>query len=136
MLHKLDPLFLFNEIANTQNNQYPHFNLKKIDEDKTMIEIALAGIPKEAIDIEFSKNQLTISFQADKDEQEYYFKGISNKSFKRQFKLHEYIKVVSADMENGILIILLEKVIPEELKPKKIQIGLMNEIKPKQFLSE
>jgi molecular chaperone IbpA len=130
---KFDQLFLFHEILNNQNNQYPHFNLKKIDEDKTMIEIALAGIPKEDIDIEFSKNQLSISFQAEKDEQTYFFKGISNKSFKRQFKLHEYIKVVSAEMENGILSILLEKVIPDEMKPKKIEIG---STKTKQFLTE
>ena len=116
-------------------DNYPPYNVIKIDDDHFSIELALAGIDKEALDIELDQNQLTIStkkvgvptdegkFEDKITELEYLHKGISNRSFSRSFTLADHDIVTGADMHNGILKVSLERQLPEELKPRKIDIS-------------
>ena len=106
-------------------DNYPPYNVIKIDDDHFAIELALAGIDKEALDIQVDQNQLTISTEkAETDEElEYLHKGISQRGFSRSFTLADHVIVQGADMRNGILKVNLERQLPEELKPRKIDIS-------------
>ena len=109
----------------TGKDNYPPYNVIKIDDDHFFIELALAGIPREALDIQVDQNQLTISTEkAETDEElEYLHKGISQRGFSRSFTLADHVIVQGADMVNGVLKISLERQLPEELKPRKIDIS-------------
>ena len=106
-------------------DNYPPYNVIKIDDDHFAIELALAGIDKEALDIQVDQNQLTISTEkAETDEElEYLHKGISQRGFSRSFTLADHVIVQGADMVDGVLKISLERQLPEELKPRKIDIS-------------
>lgn len=115
-----------------ENTNYPPYNIIKHDAENYCIEIAVAGFTKEDISISKEKEILTIEGkQADwrnvadrgKENQEYLHKGLASRSFKRTFTLHDEIIVKSADMENGILCIELERIVPEEDKPQEIKIS-------------
>ena len=109
----------------TGKDNYPPYNVIKIDDDHFFIELALAGIPRDALDIEVDQNQLTISTEkAESDEElEYLHKGISQRGFSRSFTLADHVIVKGADMIDGVLKISLERQLPEELKPRKIDIS-------------
>ena len=106
-------------------DNYPPYNVIKIDDDHFAIELALAGIDKEALDIQVDQNQLTISTEkVESDEElEYLHKGISQRGFSRSFTLADHVIVQGADMVNGVLKISLERQLPDELKPRKIDIS-------------
>ena len=106
-------------------DNYPPYNVIKIDDDHFAIELALAGIDKEALDIQVDQNQLTISTEkVESDEElEYLHKGISQRGFSRSFTLADHVIVQGADMRNGILKVNLERQLPDELKPRKIDIS-------------
>ena len=102
---------------------YPPYNVIQ-DGDDYVIEIALAGINKKDIDITLQENTLTVSYQSSEEEEsdKKLYKGIAQRSFKRQFNLSEDIEVEGANFVNGMLNIFLQRIIPEEKKPKKIKI--------------
>ena len=102
---------------------YPPYNVLQ-DGDNFVIEIALAGIAKKDLNIELQENTLTISYESsdDVDKMERVYKGIAQRSFKRQFTLSEDIVVEGANFKDGMLNIFLKRVIPEEKKPKQIKI--------------
>jgi len=101
--------------------KYPPHNIIKED-DKFKIEMALAGFAKEDISIEVKDKTLRVTGKPLEDAKDYVFKGISSKRFEKSFMLGEHIKVIDADMVNGLLSISLEEIIPEENKPLTIQI--------------
>ena len=103
---------------------YPPYNIIKKNERDYAIEIAVAGFKSNEIDITSEGNKLTVVGKA-KTEQagEYLHKGIANRDFSHDFTLAETVIVRSADIEDGLLIIKLENVIPEEKLPRKILIG-------------
>ena len=104
---------------------YPFYNIKKVGESKYQIQLALAGWSKSEIEIELSDGRLTVrgNVADDQDDQaEYFFKGISKRAFTRSFVLNDQVVVHGAEFLNGILSILLERVIPESKKPRKIEI--------------
>ena len=104
---------------------YPPYNIRKVDENKYVIEIAVAGFAKQDIEIEMQDGTLTIKGQTDAVEtpEEYIFKGIADRAFTRKFTLADSVEVKNADMINGLLKIWIERFIPEEKKSKKINIG-------------
>jgi molecular chaperone IbpA len=110
--------------GNTTTNNYPPYNIVKIDDEKIVMEFAVAGFGKDEVAITTEKNVLTI--KADKtetdSEKKYLHKGIAARKFTRSFTLPEYYEVESAGMDNGILYIDLIKNVPEEKKPKAITI--------------
>jgi molecular chaperone IbpA len=111
--------------ANSKSDgNYPPHNVVKLDDTHYVIEVAVAGFSEDEIDVELKENVLTVKGeQIKKDEEiEYLHKGISARNFVRTFPLAEHIEVRGATVKNGILAIALEQLVPEEDKPKKIQI--------------
>jgi molecular chaperone IbpA len=108
---------------------YPPYNVVKYDDDHFAIELAVAGFNDGDISITVEKNLLAIkgeqtqSLDELEKEVEYLHRGISARSFSRTFTLAEYVEVVGAKVENGILTVELERKVPEEQKPKTIQIS-------------
>jgi molecular chaperone IbpA len=102
---------------------YPPYNIVKVNDDKIVMEFAVAGFKKDEISVTTEKNVLSI--KADKpetDNKKYLHKGIAARKFTRSFNLPEYFEVESAGHEDGILYIDLIKNVPEEKKPKSIKI--------------
>lgn len=109
--------------AGTHTSSYPPYNVVRINDDKVVMEFAVAGFKKDEISISTEKNVLSIKAEKeDTDEKEYLYKGIAARKFTRSFALPEYYEVESAGFEDGILYIDLIKNVPEEKKPKQIAI--------------
>ena len=122
-------------------NTYPPYNINRHSPHKFDIEIAVAGFAEEELDVEYKDSSLTIQGKKeDKETDNYLYKGIANRSFRRHFHLEDYTEPPGASIKDGLLTIHLEKIIPEELKPKKIKIGKGSTKtavgKDKEFLSE
>ena len=102
---------------------YPPFNIKKITDNKYAIEVALAGFTKQDIEIELDGGKLVITGNVETKEvnEQFIFKGISNKPFTRQFTLADNVEIEGAEFINGMLKIWLETITPETSK-KKIDI--------------
>ena len=112
-------------IQKTAGVAYPPFNLKKTDENKYAIELAVAGFGKQDIELTLEDNKLVIKGNTAVDSEEaadYLHKGIADRAFTRTFSLADNVVVNNAEMINGILKIWLEHIIPEDKKPKKIEI--------------
>ena len=110
------------------NANYPPYNIKKIDENNYFIEVALAGFSKEDIDVELKDNALTIRNKVkekviDDEINGVIHKGISTRQFERAFTIAEDIKIKDAELKNGLLSINLERIIPEEKKPRLIKVN-------------
>ena len=97
----------------------------KVSDDDYLIEIAVAGFTLDDLDIEQDERTLTVKGEIAKQEDEpsYIHKGISQKKFKRVFRLSEYVYVDGASLKDGILSINLKFELPEEKRPRKISIG-------------
>ena len=107
------------------SNSYPPYNISKVDDNNYIIEMALAGFNKDDIEIELADSELTVRSKKREDSKKdvnLIHQGISHRSFNRKFTLSEEILVKNAEMKNGMLIIKLEKFIPENKKPKLISI--------------
>lgn len=104
---------------------YPPYNIKKIEDNKYVIEIAVAGFGQQDIEVEMNEDTLTVRGQIESklEEADYIFKGIADRSFKRSFTLADSVEVKNAELLNGMLKIWLERFIPEEKKPKKIPVS-------------
>ena len=111
--------------ANTKADNYPPHNVVQLDDTHFVIELAVAGFAESEIDVELADNVLTVKGETDRTDREqskYLHKGISTRNFTRSFPLAENIEVRNATVQNGILAVDLEMVIPEEKKAKKIAI--------------
>jgi molecular chaperone IbpA len=113
---------------NEKQSTYPPYNIELLAEDKYRITMAIAGFAKDEVSIEVQENTLqVIGTKADKEasntERKFLHKGISERSFERKFQLGDHVKVLAADLENGLLHVDLERVVPESKKPRKIEIG-------------
>ena len=107
------------------SSSYPPYNISKVDDNNYIIEMALAGFNKDDIEIELADSELTVRSKKREDSNKdvnLIHQGISHRSFNRKFTLSEEILVKNAEMKNGMLIIKLEKFIPENKKPKLISI--------------
>ena len=109
-----------------ESSGYPPYNIQKTEDFKFEIEMALAGFDKKDINIEVAEGVLTVKSIKDKDSSatdEYtLYKGISQRNFTRKFTLADDIVVNDAKLENGMLTIYLERIVPEEKKPRLITI--------------
>lgn len=109
----------------TNTNTYPPYDIVKITDNKYVIEMALAGFSKKDVEIRVTDGELVVnSANSNKksDNNDIIHKGISYRSFQRKFTLSEDIYVKDAEMNNGMLKIILERKIPEHKKPKLISI--------------
>ena len=100
---------------------YPPYNIKKVDDTHYTIEMAVAGFSQSDIEITLDGNKLTITGKTTDDAEggEFLFKGIANRAFTRWFALEDNVEVKDAELFNGMLKIALERLVPEEKKPKK-----------------
>ncbi len=104
---------------------YPPFDIERHGEDGYRITLAVAGFRPDDIEIVAQQNQLTVTGRrADaKGDGQYLHRGITARPFERRFQLADYIEVGAASFDNGLLSIALKRVVPEAIKPRKIEIA-------------
>lgn len=107
-----------------ESSSYPPYNIEKIDEHTYRLTMAVAGFSEDDLNITVQDNTLHISGKARMEDEkiQYLYRGIAGRAFERQFQLADYIKVGEASLENGLLRIILEREIPEAMKPRTIMI--------------
>jgi molecular chaperone IbpA len=105
-------------------SSYPPFNIEVTGEDAYRITMAVAGFGRNDLSIEVHQNTLTISGkrEANSDERRFLHRGIAGRSFERRFEIADHVKVVNATLENGLLHVDLVREIPDEAKPRRIEI--------------
>jgi len=116
---------LFNQLdtfTKAMPTGFPPYNIRKVDDNKYMVELAVAGFSKSDIEIELDGDVLRITGRINDDNDSYLYKGISNRAFTRTFNVAETVEVKDATLVNGMLKVFLENIIPESKKPKKIEV--------------
>ena len=112
----------------TMQSNYPPYNIRKTSKDNYAIEVALAGFSKKDVEVEFEDNLLTVKTkQVNKSEDsdvngEIIHKGISQRQFARSFTIADDVKVNGAELKDGLLTIVCEKIVPDYKKKKLIEI--------------
>jgi molecular chaperone IbpA len=131
-----DPFFIgFNKELNRLNNayrtnshSYPPYNIVKLNEDSYLVSIAVAGFSKDNIEITLDDRTLVVKGELEdqtdgrKKYPEVIHNGIAGRKFSRSFALGEYMEITSADLKDGMLKIQIDRIVPEEKKPKSIKI--------------
>lgn len=106
---------------------YPPYNIEKHGEDRYGITMAVAGFTADDLTITSERDRLTVSGriarEGEGDAPEFLYRGIAMRPFQREFRLADYMKVTGADIRDGLLRIEVVREIPEEQKPRTIQIG-------------
>jgi molecular chaperone IbpA len=104
---------------------FPPFDILRAGDDHYRITLAVAGFGPNEIEVVAQQNQLTVTGKRaeDKDQGEYLHRGIAARPFERRFQLADFIEAGNARFENGLLSIELKRVVPEAMKPRKIEIG-------------
>lgn len=118
---------MLSSASRVDGNGYPPYNIESRGEDEYRISMAVAGFSEADLDIVTEQNTLTVSGNKQAEEangeREFLYRGIANRSFERRFQLADHVRVVSARLENGLLHIDLERELPEQMKPRRIEIG-------------
>ena len=120
-----DRLFDLAEAAHRAGeDNYPPYNIERLGDDRYQISLAVAGFSPDEIAVTAEQNIVTIEGnKSEKAEREFMYRGISTRSFKRQFNLADYVQVSNAAFDNGLLKIELIRQIPEAMKPRRIAIN-------------
>ena len=116
------------ESTERYSTNYPPYNIKRVNDTNYRIEVALAGYDKDDIEVELKDSALTVRNKTkeqaiDEKGNGVIHKGISTRKFERSFTISEDIKVKNAELKNGLLNIDLERIIPDEKKPRLIDIN-------------
>jgi len=131
---------MFNRMMNFPSTQqesgYPPYNIRKVDDYNYVIEIALAGFSESDIEVEVADGVISVRSLGEKGKQnldtpDYVHRGIANRSFSKSWTLSDDMVVKGAEFQNGLLNINLEKVVPEEKKPRIVPITTPNVIEHK-----
>ncbi len=116
-----------NASRNTKQSNFPPYNIELLGENDYQITMAVAGFLESELTIETEKNTLKVSgVKAEKEsqaERKFIHQGIAERNFEHKFQLGDHVKVVGANLENGLLNITLLREIPEAHKPRKITIN-------------
>tara|TARA_R100000008_G_C3547335_1_gene148325 strand:+ start:314 stop:736 length:423 start_codon:yes stop_codon:yes gene_type:complete len=108
---------------NIDNSSYPPYNIRKVGEFDYTIELALAGFSKKDIEVKVVDGVITIkSIKENSEDDEALYRGISYRKFTKKFSLADDMEVKGAKLDNGLLSIDLERIVPEEKKPRTIDI--------------
>ncbi len=122
-----DRLFDLIDSYAEQSQGYPPYNIERSDETHYRITLAVAGFAEKDLSAEVREGVLSVVGKRDEaeasDNKGYLYQGIAGRAFERRFQLAEHVEVREARLENGLLHIDLERVIPEEKKARKIPIG-------------
>ena len=109
----------------TEPAGYPPYNVELQDENRYRITLAVAGFTESELELEVRDNFLTVTGQrktANEAEGNFLYRGIANRAFERKFQLADYVQVVEARLENGLLHIDLVREVPEAMKPRRIEV--------------
>jgi molecular chaperone IbpA len=126
-----DPFFIgfnrdlarLNSAHQTNSHSYPPYDILKLDEDTYRLSLAVAGFTKEYIGVNVDNGTLVIKGEiTEVTDAEVVHKGIAGRKFTRSFALGEYMEVTGADLKDGMLHINIDRIVPEEKKPKTIKI--------------
>ena len=126
-----DPFFIgfnrelgrLNTAHKTNSQAYPPYDLFKLDEDTYRLSVAVAGFTKDDINVSVDNGTLVIKGEiVEVTDAEVVHKGIATRKFTRSFALGEYMEVTGADLKDGMLHVSIDRVVPEEKKPKTIKI--------------
>ena len=117
----LDAALQFNE----GSASYPPYNIEKTGEDTYRVAMAVAGFSAEDIEIITNEGELSVRGKAKAEDEKatYLYRGIAARAFERRFQLADYIRVIGARLENGMLYVELARQVPEALKPRRIAIA-------------
>ncbi|HEY6430850.1 MAG TPA: Hsp20 family protein [Acetobacteraceae bacterium] len=109
----------------TEASSYPPYNIEKTGEDTYRLTMAVAGFRPADLELVVKENTLAISGRVTNDtsKAEVLYRGIAGRAFERRFVLADHIVVEGADLQNGLLHVGLKRVVPEALKPRRIEIG-------------
>jgi molecular chaperone IbpA len=104
---------------------YPPYNIAATGENAYRVTLAVAGFGSDDLEITLKENELLVAGKARKEDEttEYLHRGIARRAFERRFQLADHIRVAGASLDNGLLQIDLVREIPEEKKPRKIEIA-------------
>jgi molecular chaperone IbpA len=126
-----DPFFIgwnrdlarLNNAHKTNSHSYPPYDLLKLDEDTYKLSIAVAGFSKDDIDVSVDNGTLIVKGEiVEVTDAKVVHKGIASRKFTRSFALGEYMEVTGAEMQDGMLHVSIDRIVPEEKKPKTIKI--------------
>ena len=120
---------IFNELERlvdgttpTRNTSFPPHNIIKLDDNKYVVEMAVAGFGQDEVDVEIHDGTLVVKGEKkDQAEVDYLYRGIATRSFTKSIRLNDSIEVRGAQFKDGILKIALENIIPEHKKPRKVE---------------
>jgi molecular chaperone IbpA len=116
-----DQLF---DLVDRERPDWPPYDIEKLSDDQYRISMAVAGFKQSEIEITQEGSNLTVVGRKDgRDERQLLHHGIATRTFKQVFNIADHVKVASASMEDGMLSIALVRDVPEQLKPRKIEIG-------------
>ncbi len=123
-----DRVFNLLDGAESIGTGYPPYNIERVSENDYAITMAVAGFGEDDITIEVKENTLTVTGNRDDEDTETQFlhRGIATRAFERRFQLADHVEVRGAVLENGLMTIKLERVIPESQKPRRIEIQAGN----------
>ena len=137
--HDFSPLFrssvgfdrIFDLLENATRVQtldnWPPYNIEKADEDQYRITMAVAGFSPDELNLTTQPNWLVVSGQKQGEEStQYLHRGIATRSFERRFELADHVKVKDARLDNGLLTIELVREVPEEMRPRRIEVQAWN----------
>ena len=131
-------LFEASDVGEKGNSNYPPYNLSR-DGETYILEMALAGFHQDQLEVKYEEGVLTVGttkgWEQDLDEEKYIHRGIAARTFTRKFTLSDDVVVKGADFKNGLLIITMERIVPDEKKARNIPIG-ESVATEKVFLSE
>ena len=106
------------------SNGFPPYNIERSDETHYRISLAVAGFREKDLNVEVRDGVLTVTGKNEEaQKQDYLYQGIAGRAFERSFQLAEHVEVRAANLENGLLHIDLERIVPEEKKPRRITIN-------------
>ncbi len=119
---------MLSNAARVDSNGYPPYNIESLGQDRYRITMAVAGFGNDELDIVSEQNTLTVRGQKSEGERndsdsEFLYRGIATRSFERRFQLADHVEVSGARLENGLLHIELKRELPEQMKPRRIEIG-------------
>lgn len=120
---------MFNDMerrfATQLSTNYPPHNIAKVADNLYEIAIAVTGFEKDEITVQVEQNELTIKGERKEEENtaiEYLHRGLALRDFERTFTLAEHMKVIKAEIKNGVLSVTIEREIPESAKPRVIDV--------------
>ena len=108
-------------------DNWPPYNIEKVGEDQYRITMAVAGFSPDELNLTSQPNWLVVSGQKQGEEStQYLHRGIATRSFERRFELADHVKVRDARLDNGLLTIELVREVPEEMRPRRIEVQAWN----------